>query len=120
MALKLSLNPQKTNLVSDVNPVTTEHVIAGSTVEMRVYLFNDNATKRYTNVSITPTNSIVFLAADTGDTPVYGVGGAPLSFADIADTNARSFWYKCVAPAVGDTQNRTDIKLTVAGNEYAV
>lgn len=129
MALKISKNVGLTDIVSDANPITTEHPITGSVVAVQLWLFNDQTTKRYETITIKPTDIVstdesswVQLAPDnTGAAGTYLAGGAALTLANIADSNvAKPFWVKVTTPAVGDTQNKTDIKLTVTGKEYAV
>lgn len=129
MALKISKNVGLTDIVSDANPITTEHPITGSAVAVQLWIFNDQATKRYETITIKPTDIVsidesswVQLAPDNaGAAGTYLAGGAALSLANIADSNvAKPFWIKVTTPAVGDTQNKTDIKLTVTGKEYAV
>lgn len=129
MALKISKNVGLTDIVSDANPVNTDHPIAGSTVSVQLWLFNDNAAKRYENITIDPTDSVttdestwIQLAPDSAGSPgTYGAAGAALTMANVSDSNvAKPFWYKCIAPAVGDTQNKNDIKLTVNWKEFAV
>ncbi|MGM7720477.1 hypothetical protein [Metabacillus sp. Hm71] len=131
MALKLSKNSGLTDIISTdgTNPLTTQHPIGGSTVEARVWLFNDNSAKRYESITIDPTDSVstdestwVALAPDNaGVAGTYLAAGAALSMANISDSNVgKPFWVKITTPSVGSTQNKTDIKLTVNYTEYAV
>lgn len=129
MALLISKDVGLTNVVSDSNPVLTDHPTTGSTVTVRLWLFNDNAAKRYENISIDPVDLVstdestwVQLAPDNAGSPgSFLAGGAALSMANISDSNvARPFWVKVTTPAVGDTMNKEDIKLDVAGREFAV
>ncbi|OMF35279.1 hypothetical protein BK133_11285 [Paenibacillus sp. FSL H8-0548] len=129
MALKISKNVGLTDIVSDVNPITTEHPITGSAVAVQLWLFNDAADKRYEDVLIDPTDAVstdestwVQLAPDNdGVAGTYLAGGAALTMANISDSDvANPFWMKVTTPAVGDTQNKTDIKLTVTAKEFAV
>jgi hypothetical protein len=135
MALKIAKNSGLTDIVSTdgTNPITTSHPIAGSSVEQKVYLFNNDATKYYTTINIDPTDAVttdestwVFLAPDNaGVAGTYGAASAPLSMANIGvagsgDTTGKPFWVKVVTPSVGTTQNKTDIKLTVNYTEFAV
>lgn len=128
MALRISKNVGLTDLVStgdNSNPIQTQHPIAGSTVSVQAWLFNDNAAERFENINIDPTDAVstdestwVQLSAD-GSTWL-GVGEA-LTMANISDTNvAKPFWYRVVAPSVGSAQNKTDIKLTVNFRKFAV
>lgn len=123
--LKLAKNSGLTDVISTdgSNPLTTQHPIAGSAVETRVFLFNDNGAKRYESITVDPTGtneSWVQLAPDNGgNAGTYLAGGAPLSMADVEDTAGHPFWVKVTTPTVGDTQNVTTIKLTVQGTEFA-
>lgn len=129
MALQISKNVGLTDKVTDANPITTEHPISGSAVTVQLWLFNDAATKRYENITIDPTDAVstdestwVQLAPDNAGSPgTFLAGGAPLSMANISDSNvAKPFWMRVTTPSVADSQNKTDIKLTVSGKEYAV
>jgi hypothetical protein len=131
MALKIAKNVGLTDIVSTdgTNPITTQHPIAGSTVEGKYFLFNDNATKRYESITIDPTDSVttdestwVQLAPDNAGSPgTYLAAGAALTMANISDSNVgKPFWVKVTTPSVADSQNKTDIKLTVTATEFAV
>lgn len=129
MALKISKNNGLTDIVSDANPITSEHPLAGSTVETRLFLYNDQSTKRYENITIDPVDTTggdestwVFLAPDNAGSPgTFLAASAPLTMANISDSNvAKPFWVRVVVPAQGDTVNKNDIKLKVDGKEYAV
>lgn len=129
MALKISKNVGLTDVVTDINPITTEHPTTGSEVEVRLWLFNDQSTKKYEEISIKPTDAVstdesawIQLAPDnSGTAGTYLSGGAALTMADISDSNVgKPFWVKVTTPVVSDSQNKSDIKLTIAGKEYAV
>ncbi|WEK53338.1 MAG: hypothetical protein P0Y55_12160 [Candidatus Cohnella colombiensis] len=129
MALKISKNVGLTDIVSDANPITTTHPTTGSAQTVQLWLFNDDATKTYQSINIDPTDVVstdesgwVQLAPDnSGTAGTYGAGSAPLTMANITDYNvAKPFWCKVTTPAVSDSANKTDIKLTVNGREYAV
>lgn len=132
MALKIAKDAGLTDVVSEgngANPISTQHVITGEAKETKVYLYNNDATKRYEAITIDPSDAVstdesawVQLAPDNaGSAGTYGAGGAALTMSDIADSNvAKPFWVKVTTPSVGDTQNKTDIKLTVQGTEFAV
>ena len=136
MALKISKNSGLTDVVStgdNSNPISTQHPITGSTVEQKLYLFNNDATKYYQNVNIDPTDAVstdestwVFLAPDSsGVAGTYGAAGAALTMANIGaagsgDTTGKPFWMKVVSPSGQSVQNKTDIKLTVNYREFAV
>lgn len=129
MALKISKNVGLTDIVSDVNQITTEHPITGSAVAVQLWLYNDNAAKTYQTITIDPTDAVstdesawVQLAPDVaGAAGTYGSGGAALAMANISDSNvAKPFWARVTVPVQTDTLNKSDIKLTVSGKEYAV
>ncbi|PLR93180.1 hypothetical protein [Bacillus sp. T33-2] len=128
--LRIAKNAALTDIVSTdgSNPINTQHPIAGSSVEQRVFLFNDDEAKRYESVSVDPTDSTggdesawMQLAPDNaGSAGAYGDSGAALNMGNIADTTGHPFWVRVTTPAVADSQNKTDIKLTVTGTEFAV
>lgn len=131
MALKISKDVGLTNIVSTdgTNPLTTQHPIAGSTVDVKVWLFNDSATKRYESITIDPTDSVttdestwIQLAPDNaGAAGTYLGASAALTMANISDSNVgKPFWVRVTTPSVGTTQNKTDIKLTTNFTEFAV
>lgn len=120
--LKIAKNSSLTDIISEdgSNPLTTQHPIAGSAVETRVFLFNDNATKRYEGVTVKPTgpdNTWITVAPDNSGTA--GSYSNSLNFNDIDNTSGHAFWVRVNTPSVADTQNKTDIKLTVEGTEFA-
>lgn len=132
MALKISKNSALTDIVStdNTNPITTEHPISGSSVEQKLWLFNDNSPtgKRYENITIDPIDQSapdestwVQLAPDNaGVAGTYLAAGAALSMANISDLTGKPFWVKVTTPSVADSQNKQDIKLQVSSKEYAV
>lgn len=131
MALKIAKNGGLTDIVSTdgSNPLATQHPIEGSAVEVQVWLFNDDATKRYESITIDPTDAVdtdestwVQLAPDNaGVAGTYLSGGSALSMANISDNGVgHPFWVKVTTPAVAETQNKTDIKLTTNYTEFAV
>lgn len=130
MALKIAKNVGLTDVVSTdgTNPLETQHPISGSAVEVKVYLFNDNASKRYETVTVDPTDttggdesSYIQLAPDNaGSAGTYGAASAALAIGNVTGTSGIPFWVKVTTPTVADTQNKTDIKLTVTGTEFAV
>ncbi|MFH5185707.1 hypothetical protein ACHHV8_25375 [Paenibacillus sp. TAB 01] len=129
MALKISKNSGLTDIVSDANPITTQHPTTGSAQEVKVWLFNDDATKTYQGISIDPTDasggdeSTWFqLAPDaSGSAGSYGAASAALSMANITSANVGvPLWLKVTVPAGQSVQNKSDIKLTVNYTEFAV
>lgn len=127
--LKISKNVGLTDIVSDVNPITTTHPTTGSVVSVQLWLYNDDATKRYESINIDPTDIVTSdestwtqLAPDVaGAAGTYGAASAALTMANIADSNvAKPFWYKLTAPTGQVVSNKTDIKLTINYTEYAV
>lgn len=127
--LKISKNTGLTDIVSSSNPITTKHVNTGASVAVREYLYNDDATKKYTGITIDPTDTTgsdestwVQLAPDVaGVAGTYLAAGAALTMADITDSNVgKPFWYKVTTPSLTDSQNKTDIKLKIDAEESAV
>jgi hypothetical protein len=118
---------------TNANPITTQHAVTGTTVETKLYLYNDDATKYYQNINIDPTDAVstdestwVYLAPDNaGVAGTYGAASAALTMANIGaagsgDTTVKAFWMKVISPSGQSVQNKTDIKLTVNYREYAV
>lgn len=111
-----------------ITTLTTQHSVDGGADVKKVYLYNDDATKRYTLIVIDPTDisggdesSYIQLAPDNAGTPgTYQAAGANLSMADINDTLGKPFWVKITTPTLGTTQNKTDLKLNVTFREFAV
>lgn len=129
--LKIAKNSGLTDIVSsdNTNPITTQHPTTGSVVEVRLFLYNDNATKRYESITIDPIDETstdestwVQLAPDNaGAAGTYLTPSSPLSMANISDANVgKPFWMKVTTPAVTDSQNKSDIKLRVSSMEFAV
>ncbi|MFD2117241.1 hypothetical protein ACFSTH_13220 [Paenibacillus yanchengensis] len=126
--LKLSKNAILTDIITDSNPINTEHPIGGSSVELPLWLFNDQNDKRYMNITIKPTDDItpddsnwIQLAPDNaGVAGTYGAAGEPLAIADISDTVGHPIWIKVTTPMLTDSVNKSDIKLTIEAKEYAV
>lgn len=127
MALKLSKNSGLTDLVSidGTNAITTSHPLSGSAQTVQLWLFNDDATKRYESINIDPTDvtggdesTWVQLSSDGTN---FSAGGVALSMANISDSNVgKTFYAKITSASVGSVQNKTDIKLTVNYTEFAV
>lgn len=127
MALKISKNIGLTDVVSDVNPISTEHPISGSAQTVQLWLFNDNAAKRYETITIYPIDSSIGDGDQStwielsADNVTYQAAGAVLNMANISTANSGvTFYARITTPSVADSQNRTDIKLQVNGKEYAV
>lgn len=122
--LKIAKNAGLTDIVTAGNPITTQHPIEGSAVTVQLWLFNDDATKRYEEISIDPIGadeSWVQLAPDNaGSAGTFLSAGAPLSLANISDTSGKPFWMRVTTPTVADTQNNEDIDLQVNSREFAV
>jgi hypothetical protein len=128
--LKIAKNAGLSDIISEdgTNPLSTQHPIEGSSVETKLYLFNDNSAKRYESISIDPTDttstdesSWIQLAPDNaGSAGTYLSAGSALNIADITDTLGHAFWVKVTTPSVADTQNKSDIKLKVTSTEFAV
>jgi hypothetical protein len=128
MALKIAKNSGLTDIVSSgtgANAVTTQHPITGSAQSVQLYLFNDSSAERFESITIDPTDTTgadestwVQLSAN-GSTWLNA--GEALTMADISDNGVgKSFWVRVTSPAVGNVQNKTDIKLTVNYRKFAV
>jgi hypothetical protein len=116
-------------LTQEITSLTTQHANTGMVVERRIFLSNNDATKRYESVVIDPTDTAstdesnyISLAADnTGSAGTYGAAGANLTMANISDSNvAKPFWVKITTPSVGTAQNKTDLQLKALFREFAV
>lgn len=127
--LKISKNVGLTDLVSAGNPITTTHPTTGTSVEQKLYLFNDAAANRYEAITIDPTDTVttdesgyIQLAPDNvGAAGTYLAPSAALSMANISDSNVpKPFWVKVTTPSLTDAVNKTDVKLKVDYNEFAV
>lgn len=132
MTLKISKNSGLTDVVSNgdnTNPITTQHPITGGSQVVQLWLFNNDATKYYQNITIDPTDSVstdestwIQLSAD-GVT--YNSPSAVLSMANIGssgsgDTTGKTFYAKVTSPSGQSVSNKTDIKLTISYREFAV
>ncbi|RDW18052.1 hypothetical protein CWR48_10635 [Oceanobacillus arenosus] len=119
--LKISKNVGLTDIVSAGNPISSQHPISGSTETIQVYLFNDDATKRYESVTV---NAIDTTGPDESNWVKLSTNGTTftdtINFAEIKDTVGHLFYVRVTTPSVADTQNKTDIKLSVVGTEFAV
>jgi hypothetical protein len=116
-------------LTQEITSLTTQHANTGMAVERRIFLANNDATKRYENVVIDPTdtastdesNYIALAADNAGSAGTYGAAGANLTMANISDSNvAKPFWVKITTPSVGTAQNKTDLQLKALFREFAV
>jgi hypothetical protein len=116
-------------LTQEITSLTTQHANTGMAVERRIFLSNNDATKRYENIAIDPTDtastdesSYISLAPDNaGSAGTYGAAGANLALANISDSNvAKPFWVKITTPSVGTAQNKTDLQLKALFREFAV
>lgn len=111
-----------------ITTLTTQHSVDGGVDSKKIYLYNDDATKRYQNIVIDPTDisggdesSYIQLAQDNAGSPgTYQSAGANLTMADINDTLGKPFWVKITTPSLGTTQNKTDLQLKVLYREFAV
>lgn len=126
--LKISKNVGLTDVISTgdgSNPISSQHPITGSAQTMQLYLFNNDATKKYENITIKPTD-IVSTDESTWcalslDGTTWQSAGAQLTMANISDNNVgKPFWVKITTPSGQSVQNKTDIKLTVNYREFAV
>lgn len=124
------LNISKDLALSDIsdinNPITTQHEISGTTVEVLVYLFNDKPEKRYESIQIVPIDlsgtdesSWIELALDNSGTA--GTYVSTLSVPDISDSGVpKPIWVKITSAIVPDSVNKTDIALKITCREFAV
>ena len=130
--LKISKNVELTDIVSEgnlSNPLSTQHPITGSAVSVLVWLFNNDATKRYESINIDPIDATdtdestwVQLAPDVaGVAGTYLAASEALPMANVTSANVGvPFWVKLTSPVVAETQNKTDIKLQTNYTEFAV
>jgi hypothetical protein len=122
--LKLSKNVGLTDLVSAGNPITTTHPTTGSaSASIPLWLFNDDATKSYSNINVDPTDATgsdestwVQLSSDG----VTWLGGGVALTLTVNGSTGTPFYYKCTTPSGQTVQNKSDIKLTVNYRESAV
>jgi hypothetical protein len=124
LALVIYKDSALTDAVGVGNPIRTTHPIGGSAQVVQLWLANDDATKRYESIVLTPSDTS---GADESswiqlspDGVTYGAAGAPLAIADIADTLGHTFYVRVTSAAVADSQNKTDISLEIIdAREYA-
>lgn len=116
-------------LTTEITTLTTQHPNTGGSAQQKVYVSNNDATKRYENISVdvVDTNgaddtSYVQLALDSAGSPgTFGAAGASLTMANITTANTGApFWVKVTTPSVAGSQNKTDLKLDVLYREFAV
>lgn len=126
MALKISKNAGLTDVITEANPLTTQHVSTGEAKTVQVHLFNDASTKRYESVVISAidtsgTNEASWITFAPDNNGTHGSFSTTLNMANISDSNvAKSFWVKVTTPSVVDSQNKTDLNIRVTANEFAV
>ncbi|WP_077622017.1 hypothetical protein [Sediminibacillus massiliensis] len=121
--LRIAKDSGLTDVVSDdgSNPIQTQHPISGSSETIQAYLFNDDSTKRYESITITPEDTTDTDESSWIELSLDGTNfSSSISPADISDTSAHAFYVRVTTPSVSDTQNKTDIKLSVTGTEFAV
>lgn len=129
MALKLSKNSGLTDLVSTdgSNPITTSHPLAGSAQTVQLWLFNDDVTKRYEQISILGEDSNtgdgnqsswIQLSSDGTN---FQAAGASLSMANISNANTGvTFYVRVTSSSVASVQNKVDLKIKTVFTEFAV
>lgn len=123
--LKVAKDAGLTDVLSEdgSNPLTTQHPIGGSAEVRQLYLFNNDATKRYEGITVdaidnTDTDESGWVEFST-DGSTYQAG--PISVADISDSDTgHPFYVRVTSTSVSDTQNKSDIKLHIVNTEYAV
>ena len=125
MALLYYSDPSLTTLLENM---TTQHSSTGDSQEVRVFIANKEPGFRYEDVVITPEDTDgpdetnwISLAADNGGAPgTFGAPGASLTIGEISDNGAHSFWLRITTPAVGQAQNKSDLRLSASFKEFAV
>jgi hypothetical protein len=129
LAIQVSKNIGLTDIVSEINPLSTKHPTSGSTLEIRVWIFNDDPTRTYEDITIDPIDATgtdesnwIQLAPDNVSVAgSYGAGGAPLAMPNITTANSGTpFWVKTTTPSGQIVKNKNDIKLAISFTEYAV
>lgn len=125
MALKISKNSGLTDVAAEGNPITTTHINTGEAKVVQLWIFNDNAAKRYESITVDPIDTSG--ADESGyvqlsiDGVTYGAAGAPLSIPNISTANVgTTFYYRVTTPSLADSQNKTDIALQIDALEFAV
>ena len=133
--LFISKDVAMTDVVSDetvnpgdagYNPITTQHNITGTTVEVKVFLFNDNAAKKYTGITAKPvdtssTDESAWIQLAPDNAGVAGAYSSNISLPDVNDSDvAHPIWVKVTTPVVADTQNKTDLVIEIDTTEFAV
>ncbi|MFQ8550180.1 hypothetical protein [Acinetobacter baumannii] len=116
-------------LTTEITTLTTQHPNTGGSAQQKVFVANNDATKRYENVSVdivdtsgSDETSYVQLALDNSGSPgTFGAAGATLTMSNITSANVgQPFWVKVTTPSVVGSQNKTDLKLDVLYREFAV
>ncbi len=129
MALRISKNAGLSDVVTDSNRIETQHPTTGAAQDVSLWLFNDDATRRYENINIDPMDltggdesSYVQLAPDNAGSPgTFLSASAALSMANISTANSGvRFWARVTTPNGLAVQNKTDIFLRVNFREFAV
>lgn len=129
--LRISKNATLTDIVTEdgSNPISTQHPIEGSVEDLQLWMFNDEPTNRFENISIDPTDTTdtdestwVQLAPDNAGAPgAFLPAGEALTMANVSDSNVgKAFWMRVTAPSVPDVQNKTDIALSINFRRFAV
>lgn len=116
-------------LTTEITSLITQHLNTGMAVERQLFITNKDATKRYENIIVDPidtsgtdeTNYIQLAPDNAGLAGNYGAAGASLSMGSISDNNiAHAFWIKITTPSVSESQNKTDLQLSILYREFAV
>jgi hypothetical protein len=126
MALKYYSDSALTN---EITNLTTEHETIGGVEEKQIFIGNTDVNFYYEDIVIniedtaTPPDEKTWiqLALDNAGAPsTYGSAGASLTFPNITDNLAHSFWIKVTTPDLGTAQNKTDLRLNTTFKEFAV
>ena len=112
-------------LANELTTITTQHDSAGETKEVEVFLANKDVAFRYEDIVITPEDTAtppdeknwIQIGLTQGN---YEAPGASLTFPNIDDNTAHSFWIRITTANVGTAQNKTDLRLNATFKEFAV
>lgn len=106
------------------NPLTTEHLLAGESVDVQLFVFSNDPDKRYESIKIaaedttdTDESSWLTFAATAAGPFTSG----PYNIPDITTPHAgQSFWVRVTTPMLADVVTKSDIKLRLTANAFAL
>lgn len=112
-------------LTTELTTITTQHDSAGETKDVEIFLANKDAAFRYEDIVITPEDTAkppdetgwIQIGLTQG---VFEAPGASLTFPNVDDNAAHSFWIRITTANVGTAQNKTDLRLNTTFKEFAV